>query len=147
MIVDISHASDGTIRDILALAKGPVIASHSNCREIVEHPRNLTDEMIWDLANIGGIAGLNLYGPFLGTEKESRIEEMTAHILHMLNEGGSEFPAIGTDFDGFSGMTRMEISHPDELEKLWEALKEKGVAESQLDKIWYRNAKRVRKRI
>ena len=90
--------------------------------------------MIWDLANTGGIAGLNLYGPFLGTKKESKIEEMTAHILHMLNEGGSEFPAIGTDFDGFDGMTRMEIAHPDELEKLWEALKQKGVSEAQLDK-------------
>lgn len=145
MIVDVSHASDGTFKDILSLAKGPVVATHSNCRELAEHPRNLTDEMIWDLANTGGIAGLHLYGPFLGTKKESKIEEMTAHILHMLNEGGSEFPAIGTDFDGFDGMTRMEIAHPDELEKLWEALKQKGVSEAQLDKIWYRNAKRVLK--
>lgn len=147
MIVDVSHASDGTFKDILFLAKGPVVATHSNCRELAEHPRNLTDEMIWDLANTGGIAGLNLYGPFLGTKKESKIEEMTAHILHMLNEGGSEFPAIGTDFDGFDGMIRMEIAHPDELEKLWEALKQKGVSEAQLDKIWYRNAKRVLKGI
>ena len=101
MIIDVSHASDGTFRDIMAIAKGTVIASHSNCREIAKHPRNLTDEMIWQLADAGGIAGLNLYGPFLGREKESRIEDMTAHILHMLNKGGSDFPAIGTDFDGF----------------------------------------------
>ena len=103
MIIDVSHASDGTFRDIMAIAKGTVIASHSNCREIAKHPRNLTDEMIWQLADAGGIAGLNLYGPFLGREKESRIEDMTAHILHMLNKGGSDFPAIGTDFDGFRG--------------------------------------------
>ena len=125
MIVDVSHASDGTFRDIMAIAKGTVIASHSNCREIAKHPRNLTDEMIWQLADAGGIAGLNLYGPFLGREKESRIEDMTAHILHMLNKGGSDFPAIGTDFDGFGEMEVMEIGHPDEMEKLWEILKQK----------------------
>ena len=145
MIIDVSHASDGTFRDIMAIAKGTVIASHSNCREIAKHPRNLTDEMIWQLADAGGIAGLNLYGPFLGREKESRIEDMTAHILHMLNKGGSDFPAIGTDFDGFGEMEVMEIGHPDEMEKLWEILKQKGVKESQLDKIWYRNAMRVLK--
>lgn len=147
MIIDVSHASDGTFRDIMAIAKGTVIASHSNCREIAKHPRNLTDEMIWQLADAGGIAGLNLYGPFLGREKESRIEDMTAHILHMLNKGGSDFPAIGTDFDGFGEMEVMEIGHPDEMEKLWEILKQKGVKESQLDKIWYRNAMRVLKSI
>lgn len=145
MIIDVSHASDGTFRDILELAKGPVVASHSNCRELAEHPRNLTDEMIRDLANIGGIGGLNLYGPFLGTPKESRIEEMAAHVLHMINEGGSDFPAIGTDFDGFGGMNNMEIEHPDQMDRLWEALKQKGVSESQLDKVWYGNAKRVLK--
>ncbi len=71
---------------------------------------------------------------------------MTAEILHMLNKGGSDFPAIGTDFDGFGEMEVMEIGHPDEMEKLWEILKQKGVKESQLDKIWYRNAMRVLKK-
>ena len=46
MIVDISHASDGTARDALECARGPVVASHSNCRALCPHPRNLTDEML-----------------------------------------------------------------------------------------------------
>ena len=147
MIIDVSHASDGTFRDVMEHAKGPVVASHSNCRELCNHPRNLTDEMIRELANCGGVAGLNFYGPFLGNPKESRINEMTAHILHMIRGGGSSFPAIGTDFDGFDGMEVQEIADASQMERLWDALKKAGLTERQLDKIWGENVERVLRRI
>lgn len=149
MIVDVSHASDGTFADILAHAKkcdgtrGMVVASHSNCRALCNHPRNLTDDMIRSLAEAGGIAGLNFYGPFLNENGMSRVRDMTEHILHMSNVGGSEFPAIGTDFDGFDGVEILEISKAEEMEKLWDALKEKGVTERQLDMIWHGNVERI----
>lgn len=143
IIADVSHASDGTFRDILKYAKGPVVASHSNCRNLCNHPRNLTDEMIRALAEQGGVAGLNFFGPFLGTTKESKIEEMTAHILHMIQVGGSEFPAIGTDFDGIDGLERLDIPNASAMELLWEALKKKGLSQEQLDKIWGGNVERV----
>ena len=143
MIADVSHASDGTFWDILKYAKGPVVASHSNCRAIADHPRNLTDEMIHALSDAGGVAGLNFYGPFLGNPIVSGIEDMVRHILHMIKVGGSEFPAIGTDFDGFDGMKVLEIPDVSHIEKLWNALKKEGVSESQLDKIWYGNAARI----
>ncbi len=145
MIVDVSHASDGAFSDILRYSRGPVVASHSNCRELCAHPRNLTDEMIHNLARLGGGAGLNFYGPFLGTEDASLVEEMAAHILHMIQCGGEEFPMIGTDFDGFDGMRRLDIPKAENMERLWEALKKKGVSESQLDKIWSGNALRILK--
>ncbi len=147
MIVDVSHASDGSFWDVLKYAKGPIAASHSNCRALCDHPRNLTDEMIKVLAQKGGVSGLNLYGAFLGTKDESRIDEMCAHILHMINVGGEEFPAIGTDFDGFGGMKRLEIPVISEMEQLWYALKKRGVAERQLEKIWNGNALRILKEI
>ena len=145
MIADVSHASDGTFRDIIKYAEGPVAASHSNCRALCSHPRNLSDDMIHALADKGGIAGLNFYGVFLGTKRESRIEEMAAHILHMIKIGGREFPAIGTDFDGFGGMEHMDIPNISQMRRLWEKLKEKGVSEDQLDIIWGGNALRVLK--
>ncbi|MGN1166991.1 MAG: dipeptidase [Lachnospiraceae bacterium] len=145
MIVDVSHASDGTFQDILTYAKGPVLASHSNCRELCNHPRNLTDRMLRQLADTGGVAGLNFYGPFLGTANASLVEEMTAHVLHMIQCGGSSLPAIGTDFDGFDGIERFDIPKVENMERLWEALKKKGVSESQLDKIWSGNALRILK--
>lgn len=147
IIVDVSHASDGTFRDILHNAKGPVVASHSNCRALCAHPRNLTDEMICELADIGGAAGLNFYGVFLGTKNASCNDEMAEHVLHMIQCGGEEFPMIGTDFDGFDGIEKLDIPKVENMERLWSALKKKGVSESQLDKIWNGNALRILKAI
>lgn len=143
MIADVSHASDGTFWDILEQKNCIVLASHSNCRSLRKHPRNLTDEMIRALAERGGVTGLNFYGTFLGKKKESRVEEMTAHLLHMIRVGGSEFPAIGTDFDGFSGMVVEDIPKVGMMDILWNALKKKGISETQIEKIWSGNARRV----
>lgn len=143
MIVDISHASDGVFWDVLRHSRKPVAATHSNCRALADHPRNLTDEMLKALGENGGVAGLNFYGPFLGTPDASRLEEMTAHVLHMIKVGGMDLPAIGTDFDGFDGMQKMDIPDIGRMERLWEALKKKGLTEGQLDKIWYKNALRL----
>lgn len=143
MIVDISHASDGVFWDVLRHSRKPVAATHSNCRALADHPRNLTDEMLKALGENGGVAGLNFYGPFLGTPAVSRLEEMTAHILHMIKVGGMDLPAIGTDFDGFDGMQKMDIPDIGRMGRLREALKKKGLTEGQLDKIWYKNALRL----
>lgn len=143
MIVDLSHASDGTFWDVIRQSKKPVVASHSNCRALADHPRNLSDEMLKELGDNGGIAGLNFYGPFLGTQKESRVEEMASHIKHMINTGGEDLPCLGTDFDGFDGMERMEIPDQSCLCKLWDGLKKLGLTERQIDKICFGNAQRL----
>ena len=147
MIVDVSHASDGTFWDIMKYGKRPAVASHSNCRAVCDHPRNLTDEMIRKLAEAGGVAGLNFYGLFLSGRKESKLEAMTAHVKHMVQVGGNEFPALGTDFDGFDGMEYEDIRGIDGMELLWHALKKAGLSENQLDGIWRKNAQRVLKRL
>ena len=143
MIADVSHASDKTFWDILKYAKGPVVATHSNCRSLCNHPRNLSDEMMRALAEKGGIMGLNFYGPFLHANGETRISYMAEHLACMVNAGGSEFAAIGTDFDGFDGVEILEIEKAEEMERLWEALKAKGFTETQIERIAYGNVKRV----
>ena len=143
MIVDVSHAADGVFWDVIKRSRRPVAATHSNCRALADHPRNLTDEMLRALGEQGGVAGLNFYGPFLGTPEESRLEEMTAHVLHMIETGGEDLPAIGTDFDGFDGLKRMDIPDTGHMDRLREALKKAGLSERQLDKVWYKNALRV----
>ena len=143
MIVDVSHASDGTSSDVLKYAKGPVVASHSNCRAVCNHPRNLSDDMIRRLAEKGGVAGLNFYGCFLDGSNESRMDAMVEHLKHMVKVGGSEFPAIGTDFDGFDGMERMEIPDMGQMGCLARALEKAGVTTRQIEKIWSENVLRV----
>ena len=61
----------------------------------------------------------------------------------MIYVGGSSFPSIGTYFDGFDGMEVMDIPEGGSMERLWEALKKKGISERQLDMIWRRNTLRV----
>lgn len=143
MLVDLSHASDGTFWDVLNQSKKPVTASHSNCRALANYPRNLSDEMLKALGENGGIAGLNFYGPFLGTPKESRIEVMTAHIRHMIDKGGEDLPCLGTDFDGFDGMDKMDLPDQSFLGQLWDALKRAGLTERQIEKICFENVWRV----
>jgi len=68
MMVDISHVSDKTFADVLAISKAPVIASHSSCRAICDAPRNMTDEMMKALASKGGVVQINYHVGFLSQE-------------------------------------------------------------------------------
>jgi membrane dipeptidase len=68
MMVDISHASDKTFYDVLEISKAPLLASHSSCRAICDHPRNMSDAMIRALAATGGVIQINYHVSFLSQE-------------------------------------------------------------------------------
>jgi membrane dipeptidase len=68
MMVDISHVADKTFYDALATSEAPMIASHSSCRAICDSPRNMTDQMIKDLAAKGGVVQINYNVGFLSQE-------------------------------------------------------------------------------
>jgi membrane dipeptidase len=68
VMVDISHVSDKTFADALAVSKAPMIASHSSCRAICDAPRNMTDDMMKALAAKGGVIQINYHVGFLSQE-------------------------------------------------------------------------------
>src|ERR1700676_3473050 len=68
MLVDISHVSDKTFYDALEVSKAPLIASHSSCRALCDAARNMTDQMIKDLAAKGGVIQINYHIGFLSQE-------------------------------------------------------------------------------
>ena len=68
MAVDVSHLNDGGFWDVVDLAAGPVIASHSNCRALCEVPRNLTDDQLRAIRDTGGVVGLNAFHGFVHEE-------------------------------------------------------------------------------
>ena len=68
IIVDISHVSDKTFYDVLATSTAPVIASHSSCRALCSAARNMTDDMLRDLAKHGGVVQINYHVGFLSQE-------------------------------------------------------------------------------
>lgn len=141
IIPDCSHLSDRGFYDLVDICKKPFIATHSNAREITNHSRNLTDDMIVKLANKGGVMGLNFCAPFLGNERIPTIESMIAHIKHIKNIGGIDVLALGTDFDGIEN--EVEIRNIGEIEKLRDALIKEKFISSEIDKIFFKNVKRV----
>lgn len=138
IVVDVSHLSDGGFWDVMR-QKCKVVATHSNCRELTNVGRNLTDEMIKALSNKGGVIGLNLCPAFLTNDKshESRVSDMVKHISHLYNKGGEEVLALGTDFDGVEG--KLEIDGSDKLPLLEEALLKNGFKKSVIEKMWSKN--------
>lgn len=146
MLIDVSHLNDGGFWDIVQLTKKPFVASHSNCRSLAPHPRNLTDEMIRALGNKGGVMGLNFCGPFLNEDacgRESRILQMIKHLKHMIDVGGSDIAAIGTDFDGTFG--EFDIPDCSKMQLLFEGMEKAGFTYEQIEKIAYKNVERVLK--
>jgi len=80
MIVDVSHVSDKTFYDVLAVTTKPVIASHSSCRALCDVPRNMTDEMIQALAKNGGVIAIN-FG-FLSAQDADAMKTAIASMVY-----------------------------------------------------------------
>lgn len=143
MAVDVSHLADGGFWDVAEISKKPFLATHSNCRVISPHQRNLTDEMIRKLADKGGISGLNYYGAFLNADvadEKSTAYMIARHARHMANVGGVECVALGSDFDGIGG--ELEVDGADKMPLVFDALAKEGFTQSEIEKIAYKNALR-----
>lgn len=142
VVIDVSHLSDGGFYDVAALTRKPFLATHSNCRALRDHPRNLTDEMLRLLADKGGAAGLNFCPEFVSDDpKHTTLAGLTAHVMHMLRVGGEDLPALGTDFDGIGG--DLAVGQPTEMVRLFEALEQAGMTQRQLEKFARDNVLRV----
>ena len=144
MLVDVSHLSDGGFRDVADISRVPFVASHSNCRALAPHPRNLTDEMIRRLAERGGVMGLNVAPSFVDPNPSNPVSNaalLAKHARHAADVGGVDIVAVGTDFDGTWG--QIEIDTPERMELLWDSLKKEGFTEQEIEKIAWKNAERV----
>ena len=101
VIIDASHLSDTSFRDLLALSTRPFVASHSNSRSICNHPRNLTDGQFRAIVERQGLVGLNFCNYFLTAEPRTPTpSDVLRHIDHWLGLGGEHVIALGSDYDG-----------------------------------------------
>ena len=145
IIVDCSHLNDAGTEQLGDILDVSFVASHSNAREVTAHTRNLPDNLIKLIANKGGVIGLNFAQSFLGTSPVSRIEDIVKHGLYLINKGGEDVVALGTDFDGIKPNT--EIKDASEMYRLYDAFKEAGLSVEQCEKLFWKNADRLLKEI
>ncbi len=141
MLIDVSHLSDAGFWDVLKTGKKPIVASHSCARALCANSRNLSDEMLKALGNAGGVVGVNFFRLFLAEQNdESRIEQVVAHVRHMVSCAGVESVAFGSDFDGID--ERVEWKNFAGMQLVVEALG-RYFSQEELEKICYKNAERV----
>lgn len=145
IIIDVSHLSDAGFYDVLKYTTKPFVASHSNARRICGVGRNLSDEMIKELAKRNGVMGINFCGDFLKTTASgnvrSCVEDMVKHILYIKNLVGIDYVGLGSDFDGIS--QNLEIKDASMMSLLKEALYTAGLDEEEVSKVFYKNVLRV----
>ena len=146
MIIDVSHTSDKGFWDVYNNTTKPFIASHSNSRTICNHVRNLTDEMILAIKDRKGVIGINFATDFINPNAPiTYVSDLVKHILHIICVGGIDVVALGTDFDGINRTT--QIDNAGEICLLSTALKEAGLSNEDIEKIFYKNFLRVFKEV
>ena len=101
VILDLSHMADQAVADAFAIWRGPIMASHSNARDIVPGDRQLTDESVAEIARRGGMVGVSFYAHHLRTSGRATMNDVVKHLVnHARAAGGPEHVGLGTDLDG-----------------------------------------------
>ncbi len=141
VMVDLSHAGEKSFYDALEISQTPIVCSHSNCRALCDHPRNLTDDQLRALAKVGGVAHTTFYSGFLKASGEADILDAVKHLEHAIDIMGIDCVGIGTDFDGDGGVPGMNDSS--ELINFTIQLLRRKYSEADIRKIWGGNWLRV----
>jgi len=161
IVIDVSHLNDPGFWDVIEFSSDPIIASHSNCRALVNHPRNLTDEQIKAIAERGGVIGINAAGLFVD-EKEPTLDRLIDHIDHVADLVGVKHVGLGFDFFDYTlkylseeerrylpldnVYTKGLRGDPD-VPKLTEKLIERGYGERDIRRILGENFLEVLKKV
>ena len=148
VMVDLSHGGEKSFYDALDISTTPIVCSHSSCRALCDHPRNLTDEQMRRLAAKGGVMQVTLYHGFLVEEataaqkpREATILDAIAHLEHAIKVMGIDHVGLGTDFDGDGGIRGLRDSS--ELLQFTRQLLARRYSERDIQKIWGGNFLRV----
>ncbi len=137
IVVDVSHLNEKSFSEVCKIAQKPIVATHSNAKSVHNHRRNLTDAQIEQIADMGGLIGINLYPLFLNGKDDASVDDILRHIDHLLNKAGEKTLAIGTDFDGADMPT--QINNIERLEILYKSVVQ-FYDENLAQDIFYNNA-------
>ena len=145
IMVDLSHAAEKSFYDALEMSSQPIVCSHSSCRALCDHPRNLTDDQMRALAAKGGVMQVTLYNGFLVKDGEATIEDAMRHLEHAIDVMGIDHVGLGTDFDGDGGIRG--LANSSELIHFTHELMARGFSQEDIQKIWGGNFLRVMQKV
>ena len=138
ILIDLAHCSSKVVDDILAMAKGPVVTSHTGVKGTCDNNRNLSDEQLIGIANTGGVIGIGFFDfAVCGDDVDSIIEA----IVYTVDLVGVDYVGLGSDFDG-AVVVPMDATG---MAMLTEGLMERGYSEEDIAKIMGGNIARVLK--
>ncbi len=140
MLIDVSHISDEAFYDVLKYSTRPVVATHSCCRALCNHPRNMTDDMIRALADKGGVIQINFYPVFLeeGYIDVPSYKYIVDHIDHVVRLVGINHVGLGSDFDGIDVVPE-GLEDVSMFSKIFEEMRRRGYTEDDIEKVASRN--------
>ncbi len=136
--VDVSHLNEAGFWDLFRVGLRPPMASHSCCRALCDHFRNLTDDQIRAMIQYGGYIGVNFYPAFLSDDGKADSVTIAQHIDHICQLGGADIVGFGSDFDGIERYPE-DLRHPGQLDNLLSSLRAYGYNEEAIEKIAGRN--------
>ena len=145
VLIDVSHLSDAGFWDLMDVAKGPVMASHSNARAVCDHPRNMTDEMIEAMADRGGVMGMN-FAPGFVHPTHATVQGVVDHIDHIVGLVGPDHAGLGSDFDGIP-YTPVGLEDVTRMPNITAELAKRGYPEEDTKKILGGNHLRLIKEV
>lgn len=145
IVVDVSHMTDRSFWDTMAVARGPVIATHSSVRVISDQKRNLTDEQIRAIAEKGGVIGINFHSAFLRPDRkmdpDTPLDVVADHFDHIIRLVGDEHVGFGSDFDG--SRPPNDLDDCSKLGNLVQVFKRRGYSDARLERVCNGNFRRV----
>lgn len=141
IMVDLSHGGEKSFYDALDISQQPIVCSHSSCRALCDHPRNLTDEQMRALAAKGGVMQVTMYPGFLLKQGEATVRHALQHLEHAIEVMGIDHVGIGTDFDGDGGIRG--LANSSEIINFTRQLLARHYSESDIEQIWGGNFLRV----
>ena len=156
MVVDVSHLNEPSFWDVMDLAHGPIVASHSNARVLADVARNLSDEQLRVLAQTDGLVGINAFHEFVNDDIEKRtIDGLVEQAVYIADKIGTRHLALGFDFLEFlatdiDGTPREDtdallvgLENCTKVPLFLEKLRQAGFAQAEVEDIAENNWQRI----
>ena len=145
VVVDVSHLNARGFWDVAELSSAPLVASHCGAHALCPSPRNLTDDQLRAIGERDGIVGINFHVGFLradgAEDADTPVATIAAHAAHVAEVAGVAAVGLGSDFDGATMPSGLrDVSG---LPRVFEALRDAGFGEPDLERIAFGNWRRV----